>query len=112
MLLPFMGLFMFFIPVAGFVAGIGLCCLRRFRRLAPFAFLMPMIASYVALVGFWAVGLGAEHFGFQGLPVALAAFVGLLSGGVLGLMLGAILALRILRTCRRLSRTRQENASP
>jgi hypothetical protein len=103
MLLPFMGLLMFFIPVAGFVAGIGLCCLKKFRWLASFAFLVPMISSYIALAGFWAAGLGAEHFGFQGSPTALAAFVGLLVGGVLGLLLGAIVALGVLWAIRRLS---------
>jgi hypothetical protein len=84
MLLPFMGLFMFFIPLAGFLSGMVLLFISRLRFIVPFAFLVPFLASYAALAGLWGVGLGLERLGFRGWIVGIAAWLGFVIGGGVG----------------------------
>ena len=88
MLLPFMGLFMFFIPLAGFLSGIVLLCIRRLRFMAPFAFLVPLLGSYAALAGLWGTGLGLERLGFHGWVVGTMACLGFVISGGLGCAAG------------------------
>ena len=47
------GLLLFFMPVMGFVAGAFLLDIRRFRFVAPYAFLTPVCSSYSATAGLW-----------------------------------------------------------
>ena len=80
-----MGLFMFFIPLAGFLSGIVLLFIRRLRFLVPFAFLVPLLSSYAALAGFWGAGLGMERLGFHRRLVGMAASsLGFVIGGGVG----------------------------
>jgi len=88
MLLPIMGFFMFFVPMAGFVAAIVLCCVRRWRFLAPFAFLVPLLASYGALAGSFGVGIGLEKLGVRAGITGIGALYGFLVGGILGGLAG------------------------
>lgn len=88
MLLPFAGLFMFFVPMAGLTVAIVLCCIRRFRFLAPFAFLVPLLASYTALACLFGTGIGLERLGYGGWIVNVAALAGFLIGGGLGGLVG------------------------
>src|SRR5712691_8026236 len=88
MLLPFMGLLMFFVPLAGFLCGIVLLFVSRLRFLAPVAFFVPLFGSYTAVACFWGTGLGLERLGFHGRMVGIAAEFSFLIGGVLGIAVG------------------------
>jgi hypothetical protein len=89
MLFPMTGFLMFLMPMAGFAAGIVLCFIRRLRFLAPFAFLVPLLASYGALAGFFGAGLGLESIGLrQRTILAIGVWLGLLLGGALGTAVG------------------------
>jgi hypothetical protein len=79
---PMLGLFLFFIPLAGFVGGIVLCFSKPLRLLAPFSFLVPVFSSYGAIAGFWGLGIWLEILGLHGWPLALSAWLGLILGGV------------------------------
>jgi hypothetical protein len=46
---PMIGLFVFLIPAAGLVIGMGLLFIRRTRFLAPFAFLVPLLGGVGAV---------------------------------------------------------------
>jgi hypothetical protein len=92
MLLPLMGLLLFFIPVVGFVAGAFLLCIRRFRFVAPYAFLTPVCSSYSATAGLWGIALGMEHLGFRGWPTGVGALVGFAFGGLIEASFGVSLA--------------------
>ena len=89
---PLMGLFMFFIPVGGLLLAVFLCFIKRLRFLATFAFFVPLLGSYSAVAGFWAMGLWLERAGFHALWITLAALLGLLICGALGCAIGAVLA--------------------
>jgi hypothetical protein len=104
MLLPFMGLFMFFIPLAGFLLGIVLLFVRRLRFMVPFAFLVPLLGSYAALAGLWGTGLGLERMGFHGWIVGIAAWFGFVIGGGVGGAAGLGGGLALTLAVRRLRR--------
>jgi len=84
MLFPIAGFLMFFVPAAGFLAAIVLCCVRRWRFLAPFAFLVPLLASYGALAGFFTAGIGLERLRVPERITGIGALFGFLIGGILG----------------------------
>jgi len=102
---PMLGLFLFFIPAAGLVAGIGLCCARPVRFLAPFALLIPLFGGYCAVAGFFGLGILVERLGFTHWPAGLiVTLIGLLGGGAFGCFLGAALGVGVLWTIRSLKR--------
>jgi len=89
MLFMMAGFLMFLMPMAGFAAGIVLCFIRRLRFLAPFAFLVPLLASYGALAGFFGAGLGLEGIGVrQQIITATGVWLGFLIGGAVGTAVG------------------------
>ena len=101
MLLPFMGLFMFFIPAGGFLLALVLCFIKRLRFLASFAFFVPLLSAYSALAGFWGLGLGLEGVGFSRWITNVGALAGLLVGGFLGCLAGIAVAFGLNRLVRR-----------
>src|ERR1700682_66952 len=100
---PMLGLFLFFIPAAGLVAGMGFCCFRRVRFLAPFAILVPLLGGYCAVAGFFGLGIVVERLGFTRWPAGLVATLfGLLGGGAFGCLRGVAFSVGVLWTIRRL----------
>jgi hypothetical protein len=71
---PIIGLFVFLIPAAGLVIGMGLLLIRRTRFLAPFAFLVPLLGGVGAATGLFALGIAAERMGVPWWLVALATW--------------------------------------
>lgn len=92
MMMPLMGLFMVGIPMAGFLSGLLLLCVRRLRFLTPFAVLMPVSGAYGIIIGFWSTAAGLSYVGaadgLAGISGLLMAFV----GGLLGSWVGYKLA--------------------
>lgn len=84
MLLPLMGLFMVGIPVAGILSGILCLCVKRLRFLAPFAFLMPVSASYAAIFGFWGGAIGLESLGASEGLAGIGGLICLFLAGLIG----------------------------
>lgn len=97
MLLPLMGLFMVFIPGAGFLAGVFFLCVKRLRFLALFAFLMPLCGSYAALFGFWGAAIGLESLGASESVSAIGGLVCFFLAGGLGVLIGGLGAWTIYR---------------
>ncbi len=99
---PIIGLFIFVIPTAGLIMGIGLFFFRRTRFLAPFAFLVPFVGGVCAVTGFFGLGIAAERVGLSRWLVALATWTGFFGGGALGGILGLGLGFCVLWMFRRI----------
>lgn len=97
MLLPLMGLVMFFIPMAGFLAGMVFLFSKHLRFLAVFACLMPLIGAYAAVASFFGTALGLEHLGLSERTSGIGALLGFALGGLIGTSAGFILARGIRR---------------
>ena len=77
---PMIGLFVFSIPAAGLVIGMGLLFIRRTRSLAPFAFLVPLLGGVGAVTGLFALEMATERMGVPWWLVALATWGGWFGG--------------------------------
>lgn len=89
MLFPLAGLLMFFIPAAGVILAL-ICRLSPHRRhLTLYALLIPVSASYGALLGLFGTLYLVEIVGVRLQVVSwLAGWVGLFTGGALGVVAG------------------------
>jgi hypothetical protein len=79
--------------IGSLLAGLGLCFVPRFRRVAPFIMFIPTFTALGAGGGAWGLAYAAHSYA----PMSVLPFwgwcVGLLLGAGLGLLLGAGLAL-------------------
>jgi hypothetical protein len=100
---PIIGLFVFLIPAAGLVIGMGPLLIRRTRFLAPFAFLVPLLGGVGAVTGLFALGIAAERMGVPWWLVALATWGGLFGGGAVGGILGIGFGIGVLWMVRRVT---------
>jgi hypothetical protein len=90
--LLFFALFLFFIPLAGFLLSIFLFCFKRLRLLAAFAFFIPFTTTYGAIAGSLGTGmsLGALeiHSFVWAITKVLVSWLGLFVGAVIGCIIG------------------------
>lgn len=98
-----MGVLMFLLPMGGFAAGLILFLVHPLRPLAPFAFLVPVLSCYGALVCFVGSGIILEALGLRHQALALAMWTGMATGGGLGIALGVLAGVGINRVLARRS---------
>jgi hypothetical protein len=84
---PIMGLLLFFIPLAGFLAGIVFLCFKRLRYIAAFVFIMPFFSSYGAVIGFFSAAVFLERVGTSSVGAGIGGLVGMVVGGGTGAFL-------------------------